>query len=689
MALGSSVYKLVFDTQGLDTLTATRKELNAARKIMDESRTDMQKYAEEWDFINNLLNKNLLTVGAYNQKLAELKDKYLPENIALKKQQAEAEEQATKAAKEALKEQQAITARAKQLDEQYMPVRKQAARDLAELRSHYQAGRVSVDSYRQGVLQLTAAQLTGVPIIGNLAAMLADANPLILAAGAAFAGGVGAMRLFSSAVDTVTANVSDQIGKIDDLINTSQNIGLAAAEFQNISVAANLADIEIEKTAGGVEKMLTAISKGAEGSAKMVRVFEMLGLDAGKLRDMRADEAFAEITKALDKMPNAADRARAATAIFGSPDFLRVDVSHLENASQLIRDIGGELGAADAAAFSEMDDAVKRLEVTLDTVWKQVAIELSPALGEVAELANDVLVRVATNETLTKTLSDAVDATEGLLAVAREVPGVIDGWGVSVGNFLDAFALNNPRVGLLMKLADMAASPLGELGAAQQQSRELDASLQETVGGQTGQGTATTRGGVATDTLDAHDELLEKLRQEVDYYGLTREEIELLKLAEQGASQAIRDQAHALASQAIELRRLDEAAQEAARAEEERAKTVARASAELMDEAEREAIAEMKKAEAARESLDVLDEELEKREEILSLQNASTAMIKVGSREAFDLLARTQQNVASRAPAPFIVKPAEESLALAREANALLAAIAGKDSTVAVEEITA
>lgn len=684
MALGSSVYKLVFDTQGLDTLTATRKELNAVRAIMEESKTPLQRYAESWDRLNQLLNKELITVEAYNSELQKLRDD-LPENIALKKQQAAAEELATKAANEALQQQQAITARAKQLDEQYMPVRKQAARDLAELRSHYQAGRVSVDSYRQGVLQLTAAQLTGVPIIGNLATSVANIGPAgfgavagLAAVGAAAAGTVSAIKL-------VADNIADQVGKIDDLITASQTIDIPVGQFQKLSYAADLADISASEFSGGMEKMLGSVSKAADGSAKLVRVFDMLGLDAGKLRDASPAETFEEITRAIDKVPNAADRVRAATAIFGSPDFLRVDVSHIESANKLFADLRGELTAVDVAKFNEMDDAIKEMNQTLDITWKKVAMEAVPAITQFAETATDVLVELNQSETFTDTIKSAADLLQGSVLVVRELK-----------NEFDSFA-NSPAVQLLLKANDLnplnlvndaAGRAIGFVGSQIQDvgatARAADSVIAtEQAGQQAGTGRFD-----ATDTLDAHDELLEKLRQEVEYYGLTREEIELLKLAEQGASQAIRDQAQELASQAIELRRLDEAAQEAARAEEERAKTVERASAELMDAAEREAIAEMKKAEAARKSLDVLDEELEKREEILSLQNASTAMIKVGSREAFDLLARTQQNVASRAPAPFIVKPAEESLALAREANALLAAIAGKDSTVAVEEIT-
>lgn len=90
MALGKSVYKLIFDANAAETLVPTRRELAATKAIMEETIPAADRYAAAWDALNQLLNKDLITTEAYNQTLAALRAE-LPENIARAQDLAEAQ----------------------------------------------------------------------------------------------------------------------------------------------------------------------------------------------------------------------------------------------------------------------------------------------------------------------------------------------------------------------------------------------------------------------------------------------------------------------------------------------------------------------------------------------------------------------------------------------------------------------
>lgn len=192
-----------------------------------------------------------------------------------------------------------------------------------------------------------------------------------------------------NSVRAVTDRVGESIQEIDDLITTADTLGIPADAFQNLATAADYADVSVGTVASSVEKMLVAISKGEDGAKKFADVFRMMGLDAESLVSAAPDEAFAKILTAIQGIGNQADRVRAATAIFGSPDVLRMSADAIADAEARLERMGGHIGSTDYEAFNRFDQTMKELGDDTESLWRRFTLELTPALEVAAGSARD------------------------------------------------------------------------------------------------------------------------------------------------------------------------------------------------------------------------------------------------------------------------------------------------------------
>lgn len=574
-----------------------QEQLREGAAIVDRNRTVEERLADERQRATELLAAKALTEGEYERELRRI-NSLLPDVVAAERQR------------------EAAIARGAALNEQYTPTIIRARRELQEVHEAYAAGRMTAESYRNAQFQLGATIATGIPGMGQLAGVAGDAAGAMAALGpagvigaAAFVAITGGAKLTSEAVSYAAEQVSRQIERIDQLSDTAQKIGVTANEYERLAYAASLADIEQATLTSGLEKALSATSKAADGNAKLGRVFEMLGLDARQLRSANAPELLEEITLGLDRIPNSADRVRAATAIFGSADFLRFDTENIGEAVRLLDGLGANI---DERAAGRLDDAVKELNVSLEVTWGKLAQAVTPALADAAEAAADFIVELNKNDGFQNAL-DNVDASARLAAaamrVAKDDAGKLSQAVDSVPTLGIDFTKMLPGGEILSGLLGGAKSLTQEFTGAVELVKSLDSITGNipTIGDSPRRGEDSAVDDTDTTSVDKLTEQLEQqaatMRDAVEYAGLTKEEIALLKLAEEGASQATRDAAAATASQIAEYERQAKAIEELGRQENEVAEATKQASDVAIE-------AEAKREKAVRQLIDPLQSQL-------------------------------------------------------------------------------
>ena len=452
MALGASVYKLVFDTQGLQNVTASRRELALSKKIMEETAPAADKLAAAEANLDRLVSKGLINVEQRNQTLAKTRTELMGTTTAVE--------------------------------------------------------------------GMNAAHLNGIPVIGRYASTFASLGPIGVATAAGVAVMTAGAGAFSAATAIATRNISDQINEIDDLLATTEKLDVGVSEYLKLSNAAERAEISNDSLEKGMEKMLANVSKAADGSStKLKRVFDLMDVDAVGLKGKGPTQQMLVLSKALESIPDKADKVRASMAIFGSADFVLFDNEAIKRADELFNALRGD--RLDTSAFAAMDSAVNDMNMALDVTWKKVTMAVVPAMKDLAEGVTNALASVNQSDDFSAGIDHMGNALRGASFAARalieDLPRLEKEWRDSsdIGSMMGAsgFLQDFATLGRLLNQVDH----IREVTSQKKNVNLMEGSLQE---------------------LNAIEELTDKLREEVATREMSTAQAKIWRLEQMKARDA-------------------------------------------------------------------------------------------------------------------------------------------------------
>lgn len=178
----------------------------------------------------------------------------------------------------------------------------------------------------------TAAASVGTTT-GALPAQFAAVAAGVVAFAAGVAGAIVSINTFKTALDFV-----------EKLNNLKAATGESAANLVLLQRAFDLTGSSADKVGPAINKVQEVIAKAAEGSPKAVEKLNLLGLSFDQLKNLSPAEQMERVMKAIDAIPNPAERARAAMAIFGTQLGREL--------LPLIKDFDGEMAKAAATLGS-------------------------------------------------------------------------------------------------------------------------------------------------------------------------------------------------------------------------------------------------------------------------------------------------------------------------------------------------
>jgi hypothetical protein len=141
--------------------------------------------------------------------------------------------------------------------------------------------------------------------------------------------GFGAAIAGSAIVGGLTAVIKKSIDAGDELFNLQAKTGIAANTLIGIGNAAELADVDLATLGKGLNKLNVNLVKAAEGNDDLAGKFKRLGVDIKDANGqvVPADKALKQIADRFADMPDGAQKAAAAVALFGKSG---VDLIHLQ-----------------------------------------------------------------------------------------------------------------------------------------------------------------------------------------------------------------------------------------------------------------------------------------------------------------------------------------------------------------------
>lgn len=190
------------------------------------------------------------------------------------------------------------------------------------------------------------------------------------------AGVAAAYLTFRIIADSFT-NAMETLGNLQD---ASTKLGMSSSALRKLQFAATQSGVEIEGLNSALQKMLVNLSKDASDADS--DVFDKLGLNAKRLKELAPDKQFTLIAGALSKVKNAADRAAIATEIFGKsgPSLIPMlsGLGEMVTEAERLKLAFSDL---DVAKVEAAGDEWAKVKEEIQASWQSIAIGMAPAIG--------------------------------------------------------------------------------------------------------------------------------------------------------------------------------------------------------------------------------------------------------------------------------------------------------------------
>lgn len=268
-----------------------------------------------------------------------------------------------------------------------------------------------------------------------------------------------------------------------ELIDTANNLGIAAQSLQTMQHAAALTGVSAENLNMALYKLNqnigTALLQGAGGATDALKA---LGIPVREIAAMKADKQFEVIAAKLNEMSSPAERAALAVELFGKqgPKILLM-VDNLEAAKKEMEDLGLALSDFDLAALDAAGDSIDELKGIFDSALKKAVAEIAPLIVAIVTNIKDAIKEAGGFEVIWGRIKDAITLamniavfTAAIVALSRIVT-ILGGLatairtaGVAMGIF-NAIVMRNPlmlAVGAALVLAKVLGFDVTEAMSA-------------------------------------------------------------------------------------------------------------------------------------------------------------------------------------------------------------------------------
>lgn len=203
---------------------------------------------------------------------------------------------------------------------------------------------------------------------------------------AGFSAAIGA----SAIVGGLTAIVKKSIDAGDELFNLQAKTGVAATALIGIGNAAKLADVDVGTLGKNLTKLNVNLVKAAEGNEDLARKFQALGVNVKDANGqvVPADKALKQIADRFADMPDGAQKAATAVALFGKSGTELIPL--LNEGAASMEKFTYKVGEDFAARSDLFNDTITELGIKAQGFGLELTDALLPALQSILEVFADL-----------------------------------------------------------------------------------------------------------------------------------------------------------------------------------------------------------------------------------------------------------------------------------------------------------
>lgn len=185
----------------------------------------------------------------------------------------------------------------------------------------------------------------------------------------------------------LTSLVKQSIQFGDELNKAAIKAGISGRAISELAFAAKQSDVELGALSNSLRFMQTNLSEASSGAKAPIAALRALGLEFKDIAGLAADRQFEVIGEQISRLKDPADRARAATEIFGraGADLLPL----FEQGAKGIREaraeaerLGQSFSSEQLKALAAADDSVKRLTSSFSAMATTLTAKVAPSLSQ-------------------------------------------------------------------------------------------------------------------------------------------------------------------------------------------------------------------------------------------------------------------------------------------------------------------
>lgn len=195
------------------------------------------------------------------------------------------------------------------------------------------------------------------------------------------------LAAFGAAVTggAIAGFIKQSIDAGDTLFKLQQQTGIASKQLIGISNAAKLADVDMGQLQKSLTKLGVNLTKAAEGNDKLERQFKALGVEVkqsnGQL--IPADQALKQIANRFADMPDGAQKAAAAVALFGKSGADMIPI--LNEGSASMEKFTYKVSDDFAARSDKFNDTLTEFGISVSGFGLELTDALLPALQTILD----------------------------------------------------------------------------------------------------------------------------------------------------------------------------------------------------------------------------------------------------------------------------------------------------------------
>jgi hypothetical protein len=233
-----------------------------------------------------------------------------------------------------------------------------------------------------------------------------------------FAKQVGGLVAGAFAFDKIVQGFASAIEKGDQLQDIAEKFGISASKLQLLGNAASVFGSNVEQVSAGLNKLSLAQQKALAGDSGLQASFAEVGLSLEDLQKMKPEDILLRISDSFASGANNGRQFIIVNELLGKAqtDLIKV----LNQGSEAIIAQGESMGVLSddqIASLSEVSDAMKTLQITVQNAFGQMAVFIVPVRDAFVQFAEELTMVGYAAKTL---LSGDLKGAMAVIAAARE-----------------------------------------------------------------------------------------------------------------------------------------------------------------------------------------------------------------------------------------------------------------------------